>query len=210
MRRIASWVGAGLACCAAATMASPAHAAKLTVTIANGDAVTMVAAIQRWDEDGNERKKINKDAKIDKPEADALAQKDDQRNWVFENLPEGRCDLVILAGTKRRIEGFDYPPVLEFDPFFPSNATVEEETRDFIVDHIKKSPHYENKVEPLYFGGDKKAVRDAPARQADQLRSRHARRRNHPTRNLAILVAIRGLDQAAPYARPRPLDPHPR
>jgi hypothetical protein len=159
MRRIASWVGAGLACCAAATMASPAHAAKLTVTIANGDAVTMVAAIQRWDEDGNERKKINKDAKIDKPEADALAQKDDQRNWVFENLPEGRCDLVILAGTKRRIEGFDYPPVLEFDPFFPSNATVEEETRDFIVDHIKKSPHYENKVEPLYFGGDKKAVR---------------------------------------------------
>ena len=66
---------------------------------------------------------------------------------------------MILAGTKRRIEGFDYPPVLEFDPFFPSNATVEEEAGEFVVGHIKKSPHYENRVEPLYLGGDKKAVR---------------------------------------------------
>ena len=36
---------------------------------------------------------------------------------------------------------------------------VEEETRDFIVDDINKSPHYENKVAPLYLGGDEKAVR---------------------------------------------------
>jgi hypothetical protein len=48
---------------------------------------------------------------------------------------------------------------LEFDPFFPPNATADDDTREFITDHIKKSRHYENKVVPLYMGGDKKAVR---------------------------------------------------
>ncbi|MCR4415995.1 MAG: hypothetical protein NUV77_26565, partial [Thermoguttaceae bacterium] len=33
------------------------------------------------------------------------------------------------------------------------------ETRESILDHIRKSPHYENKVEPLYLGGDEKTVR---------------------------------------------------
>ena len=159
MRRIAHCVRMGLACCVAATIVAPAYAAKLTVTIANGESVTQVAAMQRWDEDGNVRKKVNKDAKIEKPEADAVAKKDDEGRWVFQDLPEGRYDLVILAGTKRRIEGFDYPPVLEFDPFFPSNAAVEEDAGEFVVGHIKKSPHYENRVEPLYLGGDKKAIR---------------------------------------------------
>ena len=53
MRRMANCIRVGLACCAAATIVSPAYAAKLTVTIANGEAVTQVAALQRWDEDGN-------------------------------------------------------------------------------------------------------------------------------------------------------------
>jgi hypothetical protein len=58
-----------------------------------------------------------------------------------------------------RVEGFQYVPVREFDPFFPRDATTDDETRDTIVEQIRQSPHYENKVEPLYLGGDKKAVR---------------------------------------------------
>ena len=56
--------------------------------------------------------------------------------------------------------GFEYAPVKEFDPFFkPTTKVEDEEARDWIVDDIKKSKHFENKVEPLYLGGDKKMVR---------------------------------------------------
>jgi len=90
---------------------------------------------------------------------DAAAEKTVGDKWTFKNLPAGKYDLVILGKDQVRIEGFQYPPVKEFDPFFPTDSTVDDETRDFIIDDIKKSPHYENKVVPLYLGGDAKAVR---------------------------------------------------
>jgi hypothetical protein len=64
-------------------------------------------------------------------------------------------------GEKRlRIEGWEYAPVLEFDPFFPpTSAVADDSVREHLVDHIKKSRHYENKVEPLALGGDAKNVR---------------------------------------------------
>ena len=98
---------------------------------------------------------------------------------MFKDLPKGKYDLVILAKGRLRIEGFQYVPVNEFDPFFPPDASTDDETRQLILDDIKKSPHYENKVEPLYLGGDKKAVRVLVMlhpRQAHQLRERVARR----------------------------------
>jgi hypothetical protein len=49
--------------------------------------------------------------------------------------------------------------VLEFDPFFPPDAEADEEVRNFITDDIRKSRHYENKVEPLYMGGEDKTIR---------------------------------------------------
>jgi hypothetical protein len=138
----------------------PLEAAKVTVEIAGGDNVTFVGAFQRWDQDGNLVKKVNPKAKIEQPEVDAVATKASENQWVFSNLKPAKYDLVILAGQRVRIEGWEYAPVLEFDPFFPPTATVEEEeTRDFVLEHIRKSQHYENKVEPLYAGGDKKAVR---------------------------------------------------
>ena len=137
-----------------------ARAAKVTVDLGDsGDGVTFVGAFNRWDEDGNARREVNPKQKIDGPEVDATAAKEGNNTWVFKNLSPGKHDLVILAGDRVRIEGWYYTPVLEFDPVFPPTATTDEETAETISDHVKKSPHYENKVVPLYLGGDKKAIR---------------------------------------------------
>jgi hypothetical protein len=141
-------------------IALPAKAATLTVDLGNSKGVTLVGAFQRWDADGNPRRPVNPKAKIDAPEVDAKAVAAGRGKWVFKNLPPGRYDLVILAAGKIRVEGFDYPPVLEFDPFFaPSAPAPEEETRDWITNDIDKSRHYENKKASLYLAGDKKQVR---------------------------------------------------
>ena len=59
-----------------------------------------------------------------------------------------------------RVEGFDYPPLEEFDPFLPPDAAEpDEETRDLIVKDIAQSKHYENKVTPLFLAGGDKQVR---------------------------------------------------
>lgn len=138
---------------------SIANAAKVTVDLGNAQGVTLVGAIQRWDQDGNHRKLPDPKATIEAPYVDASAVDEGNGRWVFKNLPKGRYDLVILADGKRCFEGFHYVPIKEFDPFFPPNAPPEDETRDFILDDIKKSEHYENIVEPLYMSGNQKAVR---------------------------------------------------
>ena len=66
---------------------------------------------------------------------------------------------MILANDRLRMEGFHYPPVAEFDPFLPADATVPDDIREQIVKDIAKSQHYENKVAPLYLAGDEKQVR---------------------------------------------------
>jgi hypothetical protein len=135
------------------------QAASLTLNLGKAKDVTFVGAIQRWDQDGNHRRLPDGKAKIDAPTVDAKAANAGGGRWVFKNLPSGKYDLVILAKDRRRIEGFQYAPVNEFDPFVSADASPEDEARDFIVADIKKSPHYENKVEPLWLAGDKKTVR---------------------------------------------------
>ena len=78
---------------------------------------------------------------------------------TLKGIPPGKYDLVILGKGHVRIEGWEYAPVLEFDPFFPATATAKPDAREFIIDDIKKSRHYENKVEQLALGGDDKAIR---------------------------------------------------
>lgn len=143
----------------ALTLLSPARGGQLTVEIKNGGAVTFVGAVNRWDADGNHRVPVDPKAKIDAPPVTAKATRAGGGRWVFRNLPEGRYDLVILAGERVRVEGFHYPPVEEFDPVLPGTAKVPAEARDWIVKDIAKSRHYENKVTPLYLGGDEKQVR---------------------------------------------------
>jgi hypothetical protein len=136
-----------------------ATAERLTVKLGKAQGVTLVGAVQRWDEDGHHRRVPDPKAKIDAPALDAKAVDAGGGRWVFQKLAPGKYDLLILAKGRRRIEGFEYVPVKEFDPFFPQNASVEPEARQLIIADIKQSPHYENRVEPLYLGGDKKAVR---------------------------------------------------
>jgi hypothetical protein len=135
------------------------QAAKLTVNLTNGDDVTLVGAIARFDQDGNLRKLPDDKAKIDAPAVDATAERVGGGQWVFKNLSAGKYDLVLMMKDRARIEGFQFAPVKEFDSFLSADAAPEDDARDFIAADIKKSPHYENKVAPLYVAGDKKTVR---------------------------------------------------
>jgi len=135
-----------------------AIAAELTVEIYNSQNVILVGAIQRWDKDGNHRNLPDPKAKIDDPAVDAKAEKHQENNWVFSDLPQGKYDLVILAKDRLRIEGFQYVPVKEFDPFLSPEATCDDEIRNLIINDIEKSPQYENKVVPLYLACDNKVV----------------------------------------------------
>ena len=138
---------------------APARAADLSVELTGGEAVTALGAFRRWDADGNPLRPVNPDARIDAAEVDHRAVHAGGGRWVFRGLPPGSYDLVILAGDRLRLEGWTYAPILEFDPFFPPDAQAPEEARTAIVDHIAQSRHYENKVVPLYLGGDDAAVR---------------------------------------------------
>jgi hypothetical protein len=141
-------------------IASAAHAARLAVDLGgDGQNITFVGAVQRWDQDGNHRRLPDAKAKIDAPAVDAAAVRGEAGQWVFKDLPKGKYDLVILGKDRLRIEGFTFVPVKEFDPFFPADAKVDDEARGLILDDIKQSQHYENIVTPLYLAGDAKAVR---------------------------------------------------
>ncbi len=137
----------------------PLDAGQLTVEIGGADAVTYVGAFHRWDSDGNFRRAVNPKAKIAVPEVDAVAARTNGNRWVFKNLPEGKYDLVIMGPPRVRFEGWEYGPVLEFDPFFAPDATTDDDTRAFITKDIAGARHYENKVVPLAMGGEEKVVR---------------------------------------------------
>ena len=159
MHKLSKILAAAAAVLLPCLVPAPAAAAGLTIKLDNSQGVTSVGVIQRWDQDGNPRRTPDSKAKIDAPAVDAKADDAGGGRWVFPKLPKGKYDLVILAKDRRRVEGFQYVPVKVFDPFFPPDASVEADVRQFIIADIGKSPHYENKVEPLYLGGDEKAVR---------------------------------------------------
>jgi hypothetical protein len=133
-----------------------ALAGELTVELDNGGRATLVGAVRRWDADGNHRFPPDPKARIDQPRLDAKAVRQAAGRWKFAELSSGKYDLVILAEGRLRVEGFDYPPLKEFDPFFPPDAKVGEDARKQVVDAIANSKHYENRVEPLHLGGDEK------------------------------------------------------
>jgi hypothetical protein len=137
----------------------PVKAAELVVLLSNGQDVTFVGAVDRWDEDGNPRRAVDPKAKVQMPDVDQVAKKTGDGSWTFSQLPAGRYDLVILARDRVRYEGFGYPPVLEFDPFIRHEEQASEASCDFITKDIAKSRLYENKVEPLFFAGGDKTVR---------------------------------------------------
>jgi hypothetical protein len=149
-----------LAACLALGTAQQADAGQLAVLLRPGEDVTFVGAIRRWDADGNTVKPVNPKARIDSPEVTAVAKRAVDGTWVFASLSAGRYDLVVLRRGRVRVEGFHYPPVREFDPFFPATGKEPaKEDRDIVVQDIARGKHYENKVAPLFLAGDSKAVR---------------------------------------------------
>lgn len=134
------------------------RAGELVVDLGSSEGITFVGALARWDEEGKARKPVDPKGKIDRPDAVAARRQGGNR-WVFRDLPAGRYDLVILAG-RVRVEGFHYPPILDFDPFLPSTAEAPPEAvREKVAGDVAKSRHYENKVTPLFMAGDDKQVR---------------------------------------------------
>ncbi|WP_460183889.1 hypothetical protein [Thermopirellula anaerolimosa] len=136
----------------------PARAADLTLRVGGDLAIRAVGAVRRWDQDGNPTREVDPKAKIDAPVFDATGEKSGNV-WVLRNLKPGRYDLILLGEGRVRIDGFDFAPVLEFDPFFKGDSQVDEDARAWVEEDIRASRHYENKVEPLYFGGDEKTIR---------------------------------------------------
>lgn len=136
------------------------HAGDLTVDLGTALPVTLVGAIRRFDADGKARVPVDPKAKIDDPRLDARAVSQGGGRWIFRALPAGQYDLVVITSDRVRVEGFSYPPITEFDPFLQPDAKLpDDETREWIVKHIGKSPHYENRVVPLFLVGDDKQVR---------------------------------------------------
>ncbi len=135
------------------------EATELTVDLGDAQGVTLVGAINRWDQDGNHRRPVDPKATIHAPHVDAKAADRGHGKWVFQSLSPGRYDLLIMLHGRTRIEGFQYAPVLEFDPFISPDAAVDDDALDAIGDDVKKSRHYENKVVPLCVAGDKKTAR---------------------------------------------------
>lgn len=144
---------------AVALSAPMSRGGELTVDLGPSEGITFVGAIDRWDADGNQRRPVDPKARIEAPTVDAQAVQKAGSLYVFHDLPAGRYDLVILAEGQVRIEGFHYPPVLEFDEFLPSDSSVSPDAEKWIAADIAGSKHYENKVASLYMGGDEKQVR---------------------------------------------------
>jgi hypothetical protein len=138
------------------TTAVTAATGELTIELDDGGRANMVGVVRRWDADGNHRFPPDQNARIDQPRLDAKAERLAEGRWKFAALSPGKYDLVILAEGRLRVEGFDYPPLKEFDPFFPPDAKVGADARKLILDIIANSRHHENRVEPLYLGGDEK------------------------------------------------------
>ena len=139
--------------------ASNLQAGELAVILQNAQGVSAVGAFNRWDQDGNPRVPVNPKAKIDAPPYTARARQEKGGRWVFADLPAGRYDLVVMVGDRVRLEGFHYPPVLEFDEFLKHGRLPDPDARETIVSDIAQSRHYENKVTPLYMSGDDKVIR---------------------------------------------------
>lgn len=140
--------------------AAISRAGDLTVELGTARDVCLVGAIRRWDADGKALVPVDPKARIDAPRVDAKAVSQGGGRWVFRAPPAGHYDLVVITSDRVRVEGFRYPPIAEFDPFLqPDAKRPDDEAREWIVKHIGKSPHYENKVVPLFLAGDDKQVR---------------------------------------------------
>ncbi len=134
-------------------------AGELEIRLKGPRHITLVGAVSRWDADGNPRHAVDGKAKLASPRLDYRATDQGHGDWLCKDLPAGRYDLIVMAAPRLRVEGFIYPPVLEFDEFLKHADGLDAETRATIESDIAQSRHYENKVTPLFMAGNDKYVR---------------------------------------------------
>ena len=141
-----------------------ARAIELTLELSglNAGRIECVGVIQRWDTDGNNVRKLDTQQKIGSPDFDAVAEREAGEKWIFHGLKPGRYDIVLLGTDFLRIDGYDYPPVLEFDPFISGMSATAPAIRRWVANDIVRARHYENIVRPLTVGDDRKSVEDDP------------------------------------------------
>ena len=138
------------------------YAIELTVELSGPytERIERILAVQRWDVDGNAVRKLDTRQSIDEPAKDAIAEHVSKNRWTFRELKPGRYDLILFGANRLRIDGYDYPPVLEFDPFFSGMTATKPSLRHWIARDIVRSRHYENCVLPLTVGDDVQTAED--------------------------------------------------
>ncbi len=143
------------------------HAADLTLEISGADRerIEQVGLIHRWDADGNAVKPLDTKQKIESPAFDYIAKRSGTGKtdrWIFQDLEPGRYDVVLLGANYLRIDGYGYPPVLEFDPFMGAVSATRPALRAWVANDVVRSRHYENIVQPLTVGDDVSGAEDEP------------------------------------------------
>src|SRR5271157_36391 len=66
---------------------SPVRAGDLVVDLGKAVDISMVGAVERWDEDGKPRFPVDPKAKIAEPRVDARAVRQGSGKWIFRNPP---------------------------------------------------------------------------------------------------------------------------
>jgi len=144
--------------CPARLRSEPPSAGRLDVSIETADRVDWIGIVRRFDADGNLVRKPDPKEKFDAPYCDARSQGNTAH---FAGLTPGLYDVRVFLKDGTRLEGFHWSPFQEFDdpddPAFkkPPPKEIEQSLRK----RIAASRHYENKVTPLAFAGDKQHVR---------------------------------------------------
>jgi hypothetical protein len=87
---------------------SPVRAGDLIVDLGKAVDISMVGAVQRWDEEGKPRFPVDPKAKIAEPRVNARAVRQGSGKWIFRNLPPAafECGAIVNPDHLRnQVEG---------------------------------------------------------------------------------------------------------
>ena len=119
-----------------------------------------VGLVRRWDELGLPLGRVDPKARIDTPKLSVPLRRGQDGVWQADGVPDGTYDLCLVSRKRAvRIEGFHFPPVIDFDPIWRKPPTPPADAVRFVHDWVKKTRFYENKVTPLYIAGNEQTVR---------------------------------------------------
>jgi len=135
------------------------EAAELTVRIDGEATFDAVGLVRRWDALGLPLQKHEGRVQLARPDFSVRLTRRAPGLWRAK-VPEGVYDLCLVSKRRRvRLEGFHYPPVIDFDPVWVRPPEAPAGGVRALCGWIRRTRFYENKVTPLFAAGDKKAVR---------------------------------------------------